>query len=61
MACGCSKNRATAKGAPAVAGTYRVMVGGHKVYETTDEKAAKLVAERFEEQKAVILAPGESA
>ena len=61
MACACSKNRAraTGTGTPAPSGTYRVMVSGRKVYETTNPKAADTVAARF--QAATILAPGESA
>lgn len=61
MACACSKNRArtTGTGTPAPSGTYRVMVNGRKVYETSNDKAADTVAARFKE--ATILAPGESA
>ena len=60
IACACSKNRATtAAGSTAVAGTYRVMVGDRKVYESTNEAAAQTVAGRFAD--AVILAPGQSA
>lgn len=61
MACACSKNRArtTGTGTPAPSGTYRVMVNGRKVYETTNETAAGTVAARF--AAATILAPGESA
>lgn len=57
MACACSKNRARANGTPRVAGTYRVMVRGIKVYESTDEKAAGTVAAKYTE--ATVLAPGE--
>uniref|UniRef100_A0AAU7GX91 Uncharacterized protein n=1 Tax=Streptomyces phage Geonosis TaxID=3158856 RepID=A0AAU7GX91_9CAUD len=61
MACACSKNRAraTGTGTPAPSGTYRVMVSGRKVYETTNETAAGTVAARF--ASATILAPGETA
>lgn len=60
MACNCtSKNRATASGVAAVAGTYRVMVGDRKVYETTNPDAADTVASRFDNPR--ILKPGESA
>ncbi|AMD42754.1 hypothetical protein SEA_XKCD426_13 [Streptomyces phage Xkcd426] len=59
MACACAKNRATASGTATVSGTYRVMVGTRKVYETTNESAANTVAERF--SGATILAPGETA
>lgn len=59
IACGCSKNRTTASGAATVSGTYRVMVGDRKVYETTNETAADTVAARFSDAR--ILAPGESA
>lgn len=60
MACNCNKNRATASGtATATAGTYRVMVNGRTVYESSSDAAAKAVAERFNDAK--ILNPGESA
>lgn len=60
MPCACSKkNRATATGTPAPSGTYRVMVSGRKVYETTNPDAADTVAARF--ASATVLAPGESA
>ena len=61
MGCNCgNKNRAGASAtASAVAGTYRVMVNGRKVYESTNGNAAGSVAERFD--NATILAPGETA
>lgn len=59
MACACGKNRVTASGAAAVSGTYRVMVKGRKVYESTNKTAAESVAARFDSP--TILAPGESA
>lgn len=57
MACGCSKNRA-ASGAAGVAssGTYRVLVSGRQVYESSSKEAADAVAGRF--QSAEILPPG---
>lgn len=58
MACGCSKNRVTASGVAAAVGTYRVMVNGRKVYESTNESAALTVADRFE--NALVLKPGET-
>lgn len=60
MACACSKNRAraTGTGTPAPSGTYRVMVNGRKVYETSNGSAADTVAARF--ASATILAPGET-
>jgi hypothetical protein len=63
MACACSKNRAraTGTGTPAPSGTYRVMVDGRKVYETSNKTAANTVAERFDQKKTSILAPGETA
>lgn len=61
MACACNKNRATASGVAAVSGTYRVMVNGRKVYETTNPDAAATVAEKFDETVTRILAPGETA
>lgn len=54
--CNCGKNRATASGVAAISGTYRVMVGGKKVYESASESAAVRVAARFSD--AEILAPG---
>lgn len=61
MPCACNKGRsATAGGGQAgPAGTYRVMAGGRKVYETTNAAAAQTVAERFAD--ATVLAPGETA
>jgi len=59
MPCACSKNRATASGAAAVTGTFRVMVGTRKVYETTNGMAADKVASRYADAK--VLAPGETA
>lgn len=61
MGCNCgNKNRAGASAtASAVAGTYRVMANGRKVYESTNGDAAKAVAGRFD--GATILAPGENA
>lgn len=58
MACACNKNRVTAAGVAAVAGTYRVMVNGRKVYESANATAANAVAARFD--KPTILAPGEN-
>lgn len=58
MACGCSKNRTAAAGSAAVAGTYRVMVNGRKVYETGNETAARTVADKY--RGATILAPGQN-
>lgn len=59
MACACSKNRATASGAAQATGTYRVMVNGRKVYETSNPTAADTVAQRFD--NATILKPGQEA
>lgn len=60
MGCNCgSKNRTTAAGVAVVSGTYRVMVGERKVYESTNKDAADTVAARF--VSAIVLAPGESA
>lgn len=49
MACACSKNRtrATADGSPAPSGTYKVIVNGRQVYESTSKTAADTVAARF--------------
>lgn len=59
MACACNKSRTASAGASAPSGTYRVMVKGRKVYESTNEDAAQAVAARFAE--ATILPPGQSA
>lgn len=58
IGCACNKNRGTASAA-AASGTYRVMVNGRKVYESTSGDAASAVAERFSEAK--ILAPGQTS
>ena len=59
MACNCSKNRVSASGAKATAGTYRVYVGTRKVYETTNQGAADAVAVKFADAR--VLAPGVEA
>lgn len=61
MPCACSKNRAraTGTGTPAPSGTYRVMVSGRQVFESTEAPKADAVAARF--ANASILAPGETA
>lgn len=62
MGCNCGKNRTVSGGGPSAAGTpgtYRVMVGTRKVYETTNPAAADTVAARF--NGANILKPGETA
>lgn len=62
MGCNCGKNRTVSGGGPSAAatpGTYRVMVGERKVYETTNPAAADTVAGKFVNAK--ILAPGETA
>ena len=56
MGCNCGKNRATASGTAAISGTYQVMAGGKKVYESTSQDAAKAVAARFND--ATIIPPG---
>jgi hypothetical protein len=48
-------------GAAAPSGTYRVMVKGRKVYETSNQDAAEQVAARFTGANPTILAPGQSA
>lgn len=47
MGCNCGKNRATASGTAAISGTYQVMTGGKKVYESTSRNAAEAVGVRF--------------
>jgi hypothetical protein len=60
MACGCNKGRQAATGDASVSsGTYRVMVSGRQVYESSSKTAADTVAARF--QDATILAPGQEA
>lgn len=59
MACACGRNRATATATATTAGTYRVMVSGRTVYESTNKSAADTVAARFD--NATILTPGETA
>jgi hypothetical protein len=63
MACACSKNRArtTGTGTTIPSGTYRVMVSGRQVYETTNPTAAATVADKFDEKITTVLKPGESA
>ncbi len=57
MACGCSKGRGAAGVAASGGGTYRVVVNGRQVYESTNPDAAAAVASRF--QSAQIVKPGE--
>lgn len=59
MPCACNKNRAASGGTVQRAGTFRVMVNGRQVYESTNGEAAKSVAIRFD--NATILEPGQSA
>lgn len=52
MACNCGRNRATATATKSTAtaqppGTYRVMVGSRKVYESSNQSAAETVGLRF--------------
>ncbi len=56
IACGCSKGRVASGGVSSV-GTYRVMVGGRQVYESSSKDAADAVASRF--ATAEILNPGQ--
>lgn len=58
MGCNCGGNRAAAA-LSKVSGTYRVMVNGRKVYETSNPDAADTVADRF--PGSTILKPGEIA
>lgn len=61
MGCGCNKGRAGAAGVSASGGTYRVIVGGHQVYESSSKEAADIVAGRFKAGTAEILSPGTAA
>lgn len=60
MPCACSKNRARTMGTgtPAPSGTYRVMVSGRQVFESSEADKADVVAARF--ASATVLAPGET-
>lgn len=61
--CACTKNRARGDGSkPPPAGTYRVMVDGRKVYETTNKASADGVAAKFDSKRTDVrvLAPGEA-
>lgn len=61
IGCACNKNRTAATAAGLVgqaSGTYRVMVKGRKVYESTNQAAAATVAANF--PGAVTLSPGET-
>lgn len=58
MACACAKNRQATSGTAAVSGTYRVMVGSRKVYETTNSVAAETMAAKYAPGVAKILEPG---
>lgn len=61
MPCACSKNRArtTGTGTPVPSGTFRVMVNGRQVFETTEGLKAEEVSARF--ASATVLKPGETA
>ena len=61
IGCNCNKTAKTGKGLAATAGptTYRVMVGGRQVYESSNKTAADTVAGRFDDAK--VLAPGVTA
>lgn len=61
MACGCSKNRTAAAAGAAQSGTYRVMVDGRQVYESSSKDAADSVAGKFDKKFTTILAPGQTA
>lgn len=56
MACGCSKGRGAAASTATASGTYRVIVSGRQVYESSSKDAADAVAGRF--ASAEILPPG---
>jgi len=45
-------------GTPAPSGTYRVMVSGRQVFESSEADKADVVAARF--ASATVLAPGET-
>ena len=57
IACGCNKNKAAViNGEVVQPGTYRVIVNGNQVYESSNKDAADTVAARF--SNATVLAPG---
>lgn len=61
MGCGCNKNRGGV-GTAATGGTYRVLVSGKQIYESSSKTAADAVADRFKDAQgnplATILPPG---
>jgi hypothetical protein len=60
LGCNCgNKNRVPGSNSVTVPGTFRVMVGGKQVYESSNKTAADAVAARFD--NATILNPGETA
>jgi len=58
VACACGKKRTAATAAASMepSGTYRVMDGSRKVYESTSKDAAEMVAARF--PNATVVPPG---
>jgi len=60
VGCNCNKtNKIAGKTAITGPNTYRVIVSGRQVYESSNETAATTVAGRF--QDATILEPGKTA
>jgi len=59
MACACKNRNRTTAGTATVEGTYRVMAGDRKVYESSSESAAQQVAARFSDAR--VLSPGQTA
>jgi hypothetical protein len=59
-ACGCQKGKAgfDAQGNRVAPGTYRVIVNGTQVYESSNQSAAEAVSARFE--NATVLTPGQA-
>jgi len=57
MACSCNKRNSNPDPAQP-SGTYRVVVGSRKVYESASQQAAETVAKNF--PTARVLSPGET-
>jgi hypothetical protein len=58
--CNCNKtNKVAGKSSTTGPNTYRVIVGGRQVYESSNETAASTVASRFD--NATVLEPGKTS
>lgn len=60
MGCNCNKRTTAVAGKAAAApNTYRIIVGGRQVYESSNKTAADTVASRFDNP--TVLVPGQTA